>query len=51
LVKCFITLDKRGSKLKLLNPSPVLRGALTVLRLIDAIETFNDEAAALTSFK
>jgi len=51
LVRCVISLHNRGGKLKLLNLSPVMRSSLKVLGLIERIESFDDEAAALASFK
>ena len=51
LVRCVISLHKRGGILKLLNVSPVMRSALKVLGLIERIESYDDQAAALASFK
>lgn len=50
LVRCFISLDKRGGQLKLLNLSPPMQMALRVLGLIESMESFTDEAKALASF-
>lgn len=51
LVRCVISLHNRGGGLKLLRVSPVMRNALKVLGLIERIESFEDETAALVSFK
>jgi len=51
LVRCVISLHNRGGNLKLLNLSPVMRVALKVLGLIERIESYDDETAALASFK
>ncbi len=50
LVRCFISLEKRGGKLKLLRISAVVRAALDFVGLIHKIEIFDDEAIALASF-
>lgn len=51
LVRCFISLDKQGGQLKLLKMSPTVRAAIQFVGLANRIETFEDEAAALASFK
>lgn len=51
LVRCFISLDKRGGQLKLLNLSPPMQMALRVLGLIESMESFADETEALASFR
>jgi len=50
LVRSYISLDKRGGKLKLLNISSVVRAAITLVGLSNTIESFYDEATALASF-
>lgn len=50
LVRSYISLDKRGGKLKLLNISSVVRAAITLIGLSNTIEIFDDEATALASF-
>ena len=51
LVRSFISLDKHGGQLKLLNLSSVVRAAITLVGLSNTIEIFDDEAAALASFQ
>jgi anti-anti-sigma factor len=51
LVRSFISLDKHGGRLKLLNLSPVVRAAITLVGLSNTIEIFDDEAAALATFE
>ncbi len=51
LVRCFISLENRGGRLKLLRISPVVRAALDFVGLINKIEIFDDEAIALASFR
>jgi anti-sigma B factor antagonist len=50
LVRSYISLDKHGGTLKLLNISPVVRAAITLVGLSNTIEIFDDEAAAVASF-
>lgn len=50
LVRAYISLEKRGGKLKLLNISSVVRAAITLVGLSNTIEIFDDEASALASF-
>lgn len=51
LARSFMSLAKRGGALKLLRISPVVRAALQLVGLIEKIETFDDEAVALASFR
>lgn len=51
LVRGFVSLDKRGGQLKLLQLSPTMRTALQVLGLVHRIESFEDENTALASFR
>lgn len=51
IVRSFVTLERRGGRLKLVNPSGHVRQVLELTRLIRSIPTFTDEAAALTSFR
>jgi anti-sigma B factor antagonist len=50
LVRGIVSTQKRGGKLKLVNPSPRFLRVLEVTRLITLLETFDDEAKALASF-
>ena len=51
LVRGFISTGKRGGKLRLLKMSTRVRNVLQVTRLLTVIEAFDDESAALASFK
>lgn len=47
----FVSLDREGGSLKLLRPRGRVRTALDVMRLLDFIPNFEDEAEALASFE
>ncbi len=51
LVRGFITLEKLGGTLKLLNMSDKARIVLEITHLLSVIKAFEDEAAALKSFE
>lgn len=51
LVRAYVTLGNSGGSLKLLAPGGHVRQVLSVARLLSAIPTFDDEAAALASFR
>lgn len=51
LVRSFVTLGREGGSLKLTSAAGRVREVLVVTRLLDAIPSFDDEAAALASFK
>jgi anti-sigma B factor antagonist len=51
LVRTFVAMGKSGGSLKLVAPMGRVRQALTVARLLGPIPAFDDEAAALASFK
>ena len=51
LVRTFLALENSGGSLKLLVPAGRVRQVLSVARLLSAIPTFDDEAAALESFR
>ena len=51
LVRTFVAMAKSGGSLKLVGPVGRVRQALTVARLLGPIPAFEDEAAALASFK
>ena len=51
LVRAYATFDRMGGKLKLLHLGGHVLEIFMVTRLIDAIPTFQDEAAALASFQ
>lgn len=50
LVRTWLSLKKRGGKLKLLNPSARLREALQIVGLQKVIECFDDIELALRGF-
>ena len=51
LVRTFVTLERNKGALKLLNPAGRVKEVLAVTRLLAAIPTFEDESAAVASFK
>jgi anti-sigma B factor antagonist len=51
IVRAFVSLRNRNGVLKLLNPRSHVKLVLEMLRLLNVIPTFYDEAAALTSFE
>jgi anti-sigma B factor antagonist len=51
LVRAYVSLGRSGGSLKLLAPQGRVRAVLTVMRLLNVIPFFDDEAAALASFR
>jgi anti-sigma B factor antagonist len=51
LVRSFVTLERQGGSLKLLNPMGHVREVLELTRLIQSIPSFTDEAKAIASFR
>lgn len=51
LVRSFVTLERQGGGLKLLNPAGHVLEVLDLTRLIQSIPTFKSESAALASFR
>lgn len=51
IVRSFVTLERRGGRLKLVNAVGHVREVLELTRLIRSIPTFENEAAALASFR
>ncbi len=51
LVRTSITLGRLGGSLRLVCPPGRVRDALELTRLVGAIPTFEDESAALVSFR
>lgn len=51
IVRTFVTMGREGGVLKMCGAAGRVREVLTVTRLLDAIPSFDDEAAALASFK
>jgi anti-sigma B factor antagonist len=50
LVRSFVSLQRAGGSLKLLQPVGHVREVLELTRLLQSIPTFDNEAAALASF-
>ena len=50
IVQTYVSLKRRGGDLKLLCPGGRVLQVLTVLHLLDIIQSFDDEAKALASF-
>lgn len=50
LVRSFVTAERGGGKLKLLNPKGHVRDVLELTRLTQSIPTYYDEPAAIASF-
>ena len=51
LVRSFVTLERQGGSLKILNPMGHVREVLELTRLIQSIPSFTDEAKAIASFR
>jgi anti-sigma B factor antagonist len=51
LIKSFTRVKDSGGQFKLLKPSSLTRQLLSITGLLAVFETFEDEAAALTSFE
>jgi anti-sigma B factor antagonist len=51
LVRSFVTLDRQGGGIKLLNPSGHVKEVLELTRLIHAIPTFYEESRAVAAFR
>jgi anti-anti-sigma regulatory factor len=51
VVRAFVSLRNRGGVLKLLSPRGNVKMVLEMLRLLNVIPNFDDEAAALISFE
>jgi anti-sigma B factor antagonist len=47
----YVSLTREGGSLKLMRPSDRVREVLTVMRILNSIPTFEDEAAAIASFR
>lgn len=50
LVRTYVTLRKRQGTLKLLNPTGYVREVLEITNLLDRIEFYEEEKAAINSF-
>ncbi|HZT58625.1 MAG TPA: STAS domain-containing protein [Pyrinomonadaceae bacterium] len=51
LVSSYTTIGREGGQLKLLNLTQKIRDLLTITKLLTVFDTYDDEAAALNSFK
>jgi len=51
IVSTYVSLRNQGGELKLLSPRGLVLEVLNVLRLLEIIPCFEDEAVALASFK
>lgn len=51
LVRSFVTLERDGGSLKILNPNGHVREILELTRLVQCLPTYTDEAQALASFR
>ncbi len=51
LMSCYCHAIKNAGVLKLLNPEPRVRQVLNIARIDALLETFDDEAAAIDSFR
>jgi len=51
IVGTYVSVRRQGGDLKLLCPSDRVRKVLTVFHLLDIIESFEDEAQAVASFR
>ena len=51
LVRSFVTLQRDGGSLKLLNPSGHVKEILELTRLVQCFPTYTNEAEALASFR
>ena len=51
LVRTFVQVGKSGGSLRIVSPQGRVREVLVVTRLLSAIPTFDEEAAALASFR
>jgi anti-anti-sigma factor len=51
LVRSFVTLERNGGGLKLLNPVGHVKDVLELTRLINSIPTYTDEEKCVASFR
>jgi anti-sigma B factor antagonist len=51
LVRSYVTLERQGGGLRLLNPTGHVRDVLELTRLINSIPTYTDEKKAVGSFR
>lgn len=51
LVSSYTTINREGGQLKLLNLTQKIQDLLAITKLLTVFDTFDDEAAALNSYK
>ena len=51
LVSCYTTVTNQGGQLKLLNLTKKMQELLAITKLLTVFDTYNDEGAALSSYK
>jgi anti-anti-sigma factor len=51
LVRSFVSLERQGGGLKILNPTGHVKEVLELTRLINSIPAFTDEAKAIAAFR
>jgi anti-sigma B factor antagonist len=51
LVRSFVSLERQGGGLKILNPTGHVKEVLELTRLIQSIPAFTDEAKAIAAFR
>jgi anti-sigma B factor antagonist len=50
IIRCFTAIRKAGGALKLLSPNPRVIDLLTVTKLVNVFDWYNQESGALSSF-
>jgi anti-sigma B factor antagonist len=50
IIRCFTSLRKSGGSFKLLSPNQRIIDLLTITKLLDVFDTFDNESAAIASF-
>lgn len=50
IIRCFTSIRKNGGQLKLLSPNERLVDLLTITKLVNVFDWYNDESSALASF-
>jgi anti-sigma B factor antagonist len=50
IIRCFTALRKNGGNFKLLSPNQRIIDLLTITKLLDVFDTFDNEAIAVASF-
>lgn len=50
IIRCFTTLRRSGGNIRLLSPNARIVDLLSITKLLDVFDTFDNESAALESF-